>query len=78
MIERPLSGLRNGDVVNATLDIDLDALLREVARYLAAVDAFRAHGHEPTWRPEPEPAAWITSGGRRAPRALGGAHPAPA
>lgn len=38
--------------VNQTLDIDIDALLGEIARYLAAVDAFRAVACEPTWRPE--------------------------
>jgi hypothetical protein len=34
------------------LDIDLAALMREIARYLAAVDAFRAESREPTWLPE--------------------------
>jgi hypothetical protein len=29
---------------------DLDELLRDVDRYLAAVDLFRALGHEPIWR----------------------------
>jgi hypothetical protein len=29
---------------------DLDELLRDVDRYLAAVDLFRALGHEPTCR----------------------------
>jgi hypothetical protein len=33
-------------------DIDLDALLTEIARYLGAVEAFRAAGREPTWLPE--------------------------
>jgi hypothetical protein len=28
------------------------ALIREIARYLAAVDAFRAEHCEPTWLPE--------------------------
>ena len=32
--------------------IDLAALVREIARYLAAVEAFRSAGHEPTWSPE--------------------------
>jgi hypothetical protein len=31
---------------------ELDALLGEIARYLAAVDAFREEGREPTWRTE--------------------------
>jgi hypothetical protein len=30
----------------------MDVLLREIARYLAAVDVFRAESCEPTWRPE--------------------------
>ena len=32
-------------------------LIAEVARYLAAVDAFRAEQCEPTWLPEPSPVA---------------------
>jgi hypothetical protein len=32
--------------------IDVDALMREIACYLAAVDAFRAESREPTWLPE--------------------------
>jgi hypothetical protein len=35
------------------LHIDSDALMREIARYLAAVDAFRAELCEPRWLPEP-------------------------
>ena len=31
---------------------ELDPLTVEIERYLAAVDAFRALGSEPTWRPE--------------------------
>jgi hypothetical protein len=38
--------------MNAALDIDSQALMREIARYLAAVDAFRAELREPTWLPE--------------------------
>jgi hypothetical protein len=34
--------------------IDSDALIVEIMRYLAAVDAFRAEHCEPTWRPELE------------------------
>ena len=30
--------------------IDIAALVEEIRRYLAAVDAFRALGCEPTWR----------------------------
>jgi hypothetical protein len=37
---------------------DLDELMTELRRYLAAVDAFRAEGHEPVWlREERRPAA---------------------
>ena len=32
--------------------VDLKSLMREVCSYLAAVDAFRAEGHEPRWRRE--------------------------
>jgi hypothetical protein len=31
---------------------DVEALLREIRRYLAAVDEFRRLGHEPRWRTE--------------------------
>jgi len=31
---------------------DVEALLREIRRYLAAVDEFRRLGHEPRWRAE--------------------------
>ncbi|HEY6835853.1 MAG TPA: hypothetical protein VI142_05205 [Gaiellaceae bacterium] len=30
--------------------IDIAALVEEIRRYLAAIDAFRALGCEPTWR----------------------------
>jgi len=33
--------------------IQMNALLREIMLYLAAVDAFRAEGCEPRWRTEP-------------------------
>jgi hypothetical protein len=36
-----------------TYRIDITALVEEIQRYLAAVDAFRAAGREPTWRPDP-------------------------
>ena len=32
---------------------DVEILMRDVWRYLRAVDTFRAEGHEPRWRPEP-------------------------
>jgi hypothetical protein len=38
--------------MNAMHDIT-EALLDEIARYLAAVDLFRAEACEPTWLPEP-------------------------
>ena len=31
-----------------------EELIDEIVRYLAVVDAFRAAGCEPIWRPEPE------------------------
>jgi hypothetical protein len=31
----------------------IDSLAQEIARYLAAVETFRAEGCEPNWRPEP-------------------------
>ena len=40
--------------MNATHEIT-EALIDEIVRYLAAVDAFRAEACEPTWLPEP---AW--------------------
>ncbi|HKD34226.1 MAG TPA: hypothetical protein VKB73_12305 [Gaiellaceae bacterium] len=33
---------------------DIAALVEEIRRYLAAVDAFRALGCAPTWRSEPQ------------------------
>jgi len=38
--------------MNAKNDIT-EALIDEIARYLAAVDLFRAEACEPTWLPEP-------------------------
>jgi len=35
-------------------ELDIRALMREVGRYLAAVDTFRAEGREPTWLVEHE------------------------
>jgi hypothetical protein len=37
------------------LRTDSDALMREIARYLTAVDTFRAELREPTWLPELAP-----------------------
>jgi hypothetical protein len=39
-------------------DFDIDELLREIARYLAAIEAFRSEGHEPRWLVE-EP--WLSA-----------------
>ena len=33
-------------------DREARRLIREIGRYLAVVDVFRAAGCEPTWRPE--------------------------
>lgn len=38
--------------MNDTLDTSTEGLVEEIARYLAAVDVFRAANCEPTWRPE--------------------------
>jgi hypothetical protein len=35
--------------------IDVDDLLREIGRYLAAVEVFRSVDCEPSWRLESEP-----------------------
>ncbi len=39
--------------MNEQAHIDSEALVVEIARYLAAVEAFRAADCEPSWRPEP-------------------------
>lgn len=36
-----------------TYEIDIAALVEEIQRYLAAVDAFRAAGCRPMWRTDP-------------------------
>jgi hypothetical protein len=41
--------------VNHQLHIDPEALIEEIARYLNAVDLFRAEDCEPSWRPEHPP-----------------------
>jgi hypothetical protein len=46
-----LTGIRDADVMERREPI-AETLADEVARYLAVVDAFRAHDSEPTWRPE--------------------------
>jgi hypothetical protein len=42
--------------VNDQTHIDPGALIREITRYLGAVDVFRAERCEPTWLPELAPA----------------------
>jgi hypothetical protein len=44
---RPLAA--DPSVLHMTDVIDIEALVTEIHRYLAAVDAFRAAGCEPTW-----------------------------
>jgi hypothetical protein len=39
-----------------------EALIQEIARYLAAVDLFRAEHCEPTWRSEPRQSGWLSPG----------------
>jgi hypothetical protein len=51
-IERILSGLRQPPVMSERRHIDSKALIVEVMRYLAAVDAFRTENCEPMWLPE--------------------------
>jgi hypothetical protein len=55
--------------MNRKLDIDCTALMREIGRYLAAVDVFRAERCEPTWLPELAPSRGGTPlvSGRRSP-----------
>ena len=38
--------------MNSMLDPKTEGLVDEITRYLAAIDAFRAEGREPIWRPE--------------------------
>ena len=52
--------------MNGKLELDAHALMREIARYLAAVDAFRAEFCEPTWLPEHGPG--VDAKTRRSPR----------
>ena len=50
-----MSALWEPHFVNDQLLIDIEALVEEVNRYLAAVDLFRVLECEPTWRPECAP-----------------------
>jgi hypothetical protein len=51
-LEQSLNGVEKGGAMNEQSHISED-LVDEITRYLAAVDAFRDAGCEPTWRPEP-------------------------
>ena len=51
-VERILSAPRELPAMNELELIDPEALILEVTRYLAAVDAFRAENYEPTWLSE--------------------------
>lgn len=51
-VERILSGVSDLPAMNEPGHIDSEALMLEVTRYLAAVDAFRSESCEPTWLPE--------------------------
>ena len=62
--------------MNRPIHIDSEALMREISRYLAAVDVFRAESCEPTWLAELGPnggagslGPGVRSQSRRAPRA---------
>jgi hypothetical protein len=62
------------DSVNEEFDIDAEALADEIARYLAAVDVFRALGSEPVWRPESKRRADTVEVGEDIARELPAAH----
>ncbi len=49
--------------MNAQTRIDSEALMAEMARYLAAVAAFREAGYEPSWRPELMPDVTLATRG---------------
>lgn len=53
--------------MDAIAHIDTDALIREAARYLAAVDVFRAERCEPVWRPELDPSDPLLPSAPRSP-----------
>jgi hypothetical protein len=59
--------------MNEEFAIDYEALIREIERYLAVVDLYRAEDCEPTWRPE---LVLATSEGTRAQQERAGARPA--
>ncbi len=51
-VERILSGMHELLLMDEQGHIDSEALMLEVTRYLAAVDAFRTESCEPMWLPE--------------------------
>jgi hypothetical protein len=51
-LERSLRAAGEARRMESRQLIDTKSLLEEIARYLAAVDLFRALGSEPTWLPE--------------------------
>jgi hypothetical protein len=48
--------------MNGKLHIDSPALMREIARYLAVIDAFRDELCEPTWHAELAPSGTAEAG----------------
>ena len=54
-LELNLRGADDDDAMGRLASIDAKLLIQEVERYLAAVEAFRAEGCEPTWRHQPIP-----------------------
>jgi hypothetical protein len=61
--------------MNRSLDIDPEVLMREVMRYLAAIDVFRAELCEPTWLAELAPSGgaglFSPAGRAKSPKAPG-------
>ena len=51
-VERILSFAWKSRAMDELIHIDRKELFLEIARYLAAVDLYRAENCEPTWRPE--------------------------
>ena len=54
-VERSLRAVGDAPHMEPRQILDTKALIDEIARYLAAVDLFRALGSEPTWLPETSP-----------------------
>jgi hypothetical protein len=60
-LERILSTLRNSPDMDEQPHTG-EALIDEIARYLAAVDLFRTEQCEPSWRSEPRQSGWLSPG----------------